>query len=307
VARELAANQHELVPVDESDGLLFGTLDTLYLTDEHPTIEDDDASTNDVARVRTDGDALGTDYAGGSTASFTIHVLTDGEADPHVAGGAALSRHKSWWRDPQFRNRPEARAILRSHMVPGQVRRAYGRPRRWAEATSGTTKQGWSTLICEFYNPEGVWFDDQPSTLSMTTIPSREGGLVTPLVTPLVTATNEVNSQQMIVGGEETTYPVIRFVGPLTNPIAKIGAQITVAVNGTIAEGTTLVYDPRPWRRRVIREFDGASLAGMILTTSTPLRDCGLRPGNYAVSLTGVDLTGTGQLTVEWRNAYSRW
>lgn len=276
-------------------------------------IEADDSSPGDMARIREDGSVLGRDYRGSKTVSFEVGVLTDHQSNPHLAGGDALDMFGSTWEDPQWRSDPTRYAVLRSHMVHGRVRRAYGRPRRYAESTDGLTKKGYSTLLADFLSADGTWYDDDPSTMSIGTLPAREGGLTTPLTTPLTTARNESRANSITVRGTKPTWITMRFEGPLTKPTVQIGNSIRVSVVGTgtgsgyIAAGETVLFDPRPWSRRIVREQDGANRAGHITWDTTPLRLCLLRPGTYPVTLTGTDYSGQGRVRLEWRNAWSRW
>jgi hypothetical protein len=305
MATVLLEDQHEVINEDESVSLVFGTADTGYLTTTYPVINGGDDRSGDVGRVREDGLSLGEDYKGGKTVSFEVSVLTDGEADPTLAGSDALATFEAVWRNQKFRNSSTAYAVLRS-VVGGRTRRAYGRPRRYDEVVGNLTKKGVTPVVCDFLVPDGTWYDDLEDSQAFSITPPSTSGLVAPLVTPLTTTTISVNAVGMTVGGKLPTWPVITIHGPVINPMLRFNDDLTVGMNVTLAAGESITVDPRPWRRVVLRN-DGANLAGSLTWETPPMRRMKLDPGVYDVSMSGVDATGTSWCSVTWRSAYPRW
>jgi hypothetical protein len=301
----LLEHQHEVTNEDASVSLVFGTTGTTYLTTTQPVISGSTGTTGDVGRVREDGMSLGEDYSSGKTAAFDLAVLTDDADNPTQAGSDALSDLERLWRTPGFRNGSGKYAILRS-MVGGRTRRAYGRPRRYDEVAGNLTIKGVTPVLCDFFVPDGTWYDDDESTVTIPIIASIISGLVAPLVTPLTTTTAVITSQGGTIGGKLPTWPVITFHGPVTNPKVRFNGGLTVAINTVIASGQSVTVDTRPWQRTVLRD-DGASLAGAFTWDTPPMRHMALDPGVYDITFTGQDLSGTAWCSVAWRGAYSRW
>lgn len=302
---ELLEHQHELTTEDESLSLVFGTEATGYLTTTYPAIGNGDDTIGDTSRFREDGDAFGEDYLGGKTVTFEIVVLTDNEEDPHGAGAEALAEFEGIWKKRTLRDRSGKYAILRS-MVGGKLRRAYGRPRRYEEQTGSLTRKGIANLVCDFKVQDGRWYDDALSVATISIAAASDGGIITPVVTPVTTIASTSETSAMTVGGKTETWPVVTFHGPVTNPRVNIGDAMTVALNDTLASGQSVTVDPRPWVRSV-RRNDGASKGGKLTYDTPPLRRMLLEPGTYELTYEGIDLSGSSWASVEWRDAYSRW
>lgn len=305
--RDLLLNQHELIPDDSSDGLLFGTESTSYVTLTHPAITSDEPGTADAPMQREDGTDFGEDWQGGKTAAFDIGVLTDRTAAPHVNGGRALEVFESAWRARKWRTNPHAYAVLRSHMVPGQVRRAYGRPRRYAETTDSLTKKGYSTLLADFTARDGKWYDDVETTVQVGLTAGREDGFYAPIITPLVTVPATTGRPGRVsIGGTEETWIRVTIRGPIVAPVVKVGPLTVAFTSLSLAAGQWVEVTGHPWRRQAVRH-DGASVRGLLTYQTAPLKDMFLEPGDYPVTLSGSDPTGNSYVEVGWRNAYTRW
>lgn len=272
--------QHELLADGSAGGLVFGRAGTTYVTLEPPQIVPGDGRYGDTDDDREDGTAFGEDYLSGKTVAFEIGVDTTDTANPHADNADALEDLEDAWYDPAMRSNG-AIAVLRSRAVPGRTRRAYGRPRRFADTTSRLTHRGYSTVVADFQTRDGKWYDDEPQSITMTS-----GFLV----------------QSVVIGGRVSTWPVMTFRGPLTNPLVRVGDYV-MSIAADIPTGMTVVYDPRPWKRTVLRS-DGANYAGKVTPGSPPMKSLRLRPG---VARMGLLSAGGGSLDIEWRPAYSRW
>lgn len=304
---ELRKDQHELMSEDESVRLVFGTEDTGYLTTAYPGIEVMDGTTGDVQRIREDGVSFGEDFLGGTTYNFEIGVLTDRLTPPggdkERVGGDYLGALKRVWHHPRFRQRSAAYAVLRSN-VAGRTTRCYGRPRRFAGTPGNTTKKGYTPVLADFIINDGRWYDDVEQVETSTLRPPTDGGLKAPLVAPLTTTAVSRVDSVMRVYGSESTWPVVIFHGPVTDPRVSFG-PFEVGIRAALAEGASVTFDPRPWMRTVIRN-DGANLAGVLTPDTPPMRRCLLEPGTYQMTFRGTDLSATSWVEVRWRNAYSQ-
>lgn len=310
----LTEHQYELSAVD-SNGLVFGTEDTGYLTLPRPSIASADQSNGDTSRPMEDGLMFGRDFRGGKSIGFEMGVLTDVANKGLVAvppsPSAAyqmnldyLDALENWWTDPAWRATPRSIAMLRT-CEAGRTSRCYGRPRRYDEAVSALTRQGYSTVVCDFQMMDNLWYADAESSVTTTILPPPDGGFIFPLEFPLTTTLESSTEVVMVVGGTKATWVWVEFEGPVLNPSVTIG-PLTVGLYGQVADEEVVTVDPRPWARTVLRESDGASLAGLMSSETPAMRDMLVKPGTYVVKFSGIDPTGTARVTLRWRNARSR-
>ena len=300
---ELREDQHELLSADGSLSLLFGTVDTTYLTLVPPVYGSLGDQTGDVERHREDGIAFGEDFIGGDSITFEVGVLTALAADPARAGADSLGTFKQMWRHRGFRDRAAKYAVLRQR-IAGRTTRCYGRPRRFEETTGRTTRKGYTPFVATFVVQDARWYDDDARVASVGLRTSNDGGFITPFVFPLDSVEAESGVKEINVGGNTDTWPVVRFHGPCTDPKIDLGPFV-IGLDRDVAAGATVTVDPRPWVREATRG-DGANFAGDLSWETPPMRRMLLDPGSYAVSYTATDITGTSWCEVEWRDAYSR-
>lgn len=281
--------EHELMTEGGAASLLFGKIDRTrspYWTMEHPAINGGDDTYGDVPLEREDGVAFGEDYAGAKTVTFELQVDTKNATNPHVANADALERLEAAWTNPLWRSQSGAVAVLRSRMVPGRVRRAYGRPRRYAETVGRLHHKGLSSVVCDFVVGDGKWYDDVEQS---KTIPA---------------VVSSTNTHSITVAGTQETWPVITINGPVVWPTLFIGPWV-VGFPITLGVGQSITIDPRPWVRTILRN-DGANLAGEVMPATPPMRKMYLPPGTYGVRLSCLSHFG-GSATIRWRSAYKRW
>lgn len=298
--------QHELLPNTGGPGLVFGKVGTPYFTMEHPQITAGDDRFGDVDLEREDGIVFGEDYAGGKTILFELGVQTWNNANPHLAGADALEVLEQTWRSSAYRSSPTKHAVLRSRAVPGRTRIAYGRPRRYSEATSRLSHRGFSTVLCDFQTIDGKWYDEIEQTQTVKLTFKSSGGFKSPIKTPIRTEPPAVAiTRDVVVQGTVPAWPVITINGPVTDAVATLG-PLSLVFKGQLLAGESMTFDPRPWSRGVLRQ-DGANLAGQIGFDTQPMRQFQLPPGTHAFGFLGFDSSGTSTATVSWRNAYTRW
>ena len=308
----LREHQYELAPVD-GEGLVFGTEDTGYRTISRPVHVSGDLRTNDQDAPLEDGILPSRDFRGAKSVTFEMGVITDVN-NAALRPGSVFAAHQmnldyldaleGWWTDPAWRDSPRSMAMLRA-CEAGRVSRAYGRPRRYDEAAQATTRLGYTPVVCDFVLRDNRWYSDDEYAVDARLMAAPDGGLVAPLVAPLVTTAETENEVVARIGGSVSTWLVVEFYGPVINPSITVG-DLTIGLTGTLAYDEVVTVDPRPWKRTVLRNTDGASLAGMLSAESPVMRKMQVRPGTQTVSFRGRDQTGTARARLRWRNARTR-
>lgn len=304
---ELREHQHEISNVDGTEGFVFGTEDTGYLTLAPPVMEGAEITPGDRGRPQEDGRMFGRDLRGAKSVVFEIGVLTNHLSnDAHRANLDYLDRLEGLWTDDRWRYDPNAMAMLRTH-IAGQTWRAYGRPRRYEEAANGVmTQLGYTPIVADFPMVDASWYSDTESRVEVRLNAGSSGGLLAPLKAPMSTVQATEGSNSIIVGGSKPTWPVVEFHGPITNPEVIFGNGLVIGLRRTLAAGEVVVYDPRPWVRAVYRLSDGAGMPGSLSGRTPRMADARVRPGGHSLTYIGVDSTGSSKCVVRWRNARSR-
>jgi hypothetical protein len=311
----LREHQHELCDVDGTNGIVFGTDETGYLTLTRPVITSGDYRVGDVERPQEDGVAFGRDYIGPKTYTFEMGVLTDranGLAYPAAQGGAhranldALNELEGRWRARKWRNSASFIAMLRS-CEGGRTVRCYGRPRRWDEAAGALTQQGFTPVVAEFALVDHHWYDDIEQIAQIRGVIAKSGGVIAPIVAPITTTlASSPGSTVLNVEGPIPTWAVIEFNGPVSDPSITIDDDLTIGITGSIATGQKITIDPRPWSRSVLRDPGAVGVAGMVSAASPIMRNMRLQAGRHTATYNGRDQTGTSYARIRWRPARSR-
>ncbi|MCX5070830.1 hypothetical protein OOJ91_33840 [Micromonospora lupini] len=254
--------------------------------------------TDDSARPRGDGRAMGQDYRGAATVTFELLILGAGEGEVRQRQ-ADLARV---WRADPVRSTPGAVAEL-STVVAGRARVAYGRPRRFAPALR-QPRQGVIPVVADFAMVDDCWYDPQVEQTVVPLVPPPSGGLVSPLTTPLTTVPAVVVPGHVTVGGDLPAWPVMTLYGPVTDPVVQVTGLWSLALSLSIPAGQAITVDTRPWRRTVLRG-DGGSFAGALTRSSVRLADASVPPGAYEIALRGQDVSGTAALKFAWQKTYT--
>lgn len=206
----------------------------------------------DAPRPRSDGIAMGADYRGGRTVTFTLGV-----SDVNVPLALdKLARLERAWRGDSIRLKPGSvgqLACLRS----GRQRAVYGRPRRIAP-TGALLDAGYFEVVCDFATVDDTFYGLTVNQADLT---------------PSATVT---------IAGELPAWPVVTF-GPGTSPKFKVDGTTVIDLGMTVTGSVTV--DTRPWRRTALDQ-DGDSVAGA-LARSTRLVRAGITPGSRTLSVTG--------------------
>lgn len=282
-------------------GFLFETYPTTlpYFLTGPPELGEIEITSQDQPMPGADGVMVGRDTHAGRTVVFELGVNRNSEADA-LAAHAELARA---WRGDGVRTTPGKVAELYVRRA-GRQRVVYGRPRKFATALHMNYQSGYSGATAEFACVDGLFYDAVESSVTVSLVPPPAGGLVAPLVAPLATVPVVVRPGLVTTGGLVATWPVITIRGPVTSPVVRMTGLFTLAFNTTLAYDQTLTIDTRPWARTVLRN-DGATFAGRLTKTSTPLSATRIPPQTSTeLVFSGVDLTGTSTVTVAWRDAY---
>lgn len=114
-------------------------------------------------------------------------------------------------------------------------------------------------------------------------------------------------SQSTIVRGNWFSFPIIRVIGPITNPVitnSTTGKVITVS--GTIAAGTSYYFDLRYGYKTV---YTGPNQTGSNVianvSAASDLATWSFAPGNNTISITGTGTTGATNATFTYYYYYT--
>lgn len=296
---ELEEHQFEILPNDLLlDGVGFGI--------GLPVSMDDDGwDTGDAEWITQDGinqvrgtRIFGRDALTGPTHTFALHV---DQTDVATAVDA-LETLRTAWMARDIIEAPGRMSIIR-YQLAGRTRRFYGRPRKWAAPPSNRILGGYIPITCTFDTTDHLFYDDAEQTVTIPFVPTSEGGWRFPVRFPAQTLPPGQREGAITVGGKVPTYPIIRFNGPITNPYLKCGTQWTIQLNMTIASGSWVEIDTRPWRLTVLR--NGLYSEAGKLARRVWLKDTILKPGPQELSFGGTSNEGTASATVSWRGAYA--
>lgn len=302
-------HQWQLADPETDGGIIFGTADTGIQTITAPDLGAREPRTQDREMPREDGTAFGVDYEQGTTITFECNVMTSGWAEQ----SDLLDQFRAAWSKAEFRKNHAAYAVLKS-CAAGRMRRAYGRPRRFAETDGNLTHDGYTAVVCDFATRDGLFYDEQPKITSIPIAEPPSIGFTTPIYVTGVdpntiafqTDTLEPDQQPGVVTVDGSpTWAWIEVQGPVTNPRVGLGSLV-LELDTHIPEGDSVILDPRPWSRGIRRVSDGASLAGRLTWETPPMGEWLLQPGSYELTYSGFDITGTSTALVRWREAHHR-
>ena len=258
----------------EIDGFTFGRGQN-FVWIQNTSVDPGSATTQDTQLVGTDGIQFGVDTMQGLMITFTGNVYVPphrvSEKDPTVnpigvAGPVTqafdqFSNHRSGyalnafnylagkWNDPSVRLQDNAVVALRlRYPFSDSTRVVYGRGRK-IMATYGFVHAGVVPFVAAFQAGDWAVYQDQVSSLQLVMqkqatlhSPPFAGGSGGP---PVQTSTV---SGQVVNTGSTSTWPVITFTGPCTNPkLSYPAAGISIGYRGFIAGNQTIVIDTRPW------------------------------------------------------------
>jgi hypothetical protein len=295
----LEEHQFEILPNDLLlDGVGFGIgLDVSMDDDGWDTGDAEWITQDSINQVRGTRN-FGRDALSGPTHTFALHV----DQTDVVTAVDALETLRTAWMAKDIIEAPGRMSIIR-YKLAGRTRRFYGRPRKWAAPPSNRILGGYVPITCTFDTTDHLFYDDTAESVTIPFVPTSEGGWRFPVRFPAQTLPPGQREGSIHVGGKVPTYPIIRFNGPITNPYLQLGTQWKVSLNMTIASGSWVEIDTRPWRLSILR--NGLYSEAGKLSRRTWLKDIILKPGPQELAFGGTSAEGTATATVSWRSAYA--
>lgn len=274
------------------DGVIsFGSQWSSYPFAIAPELGDSDRETQDSTLPGVDGTLFGVDTFAGQTIAFGLTAV--GETDEEARQlYAALKRA---WRADSIRSTPGAMAKL----THPSGRSTFGRPRRFTPAFFPDAAGAVGATL-DFATSDDLWYDD-PDYIRVPLAVSQSGGLVEPLVEPLVAYGSTSAANTFTIKGEMPTWPVITIEGPIVNPTVEVTGRFRFTANTSLRYDETLVIDTRPGTGTVLR--NGIQIAALT-RSSTLLTEAALPPGNYTLLLSGSSSSGAPTARADWLAAY---
>lgn len=207
----------------------------------------------DLPQTTRDGVIFGDDLASGMHVEWGIGVRKPG--DPAAARQAVQALAAIW--AFEGRRTPGATLAYR-YKMPGQGTRViYGRPRKF-DPTWAQLVNGWVPISATFDAQDSVAYDDTETsvTMSLSWQADEPLGFAEPMTDPLSEAATDYSPDyagQMINVGDRTTWPVVRFTGPVLSPRCTFngGPYIDLALD--LAAGEFVEVDTAPTRHTVLK------------------------------------------------------
>lgn len=256
-------------------------------------------NTQDAPIPSGDGVRFGVDTLGGRTYTITADAPDFDTADEII---------NKWLGDAQ-RFTPGVVAPLRMKRPGRETVRVYGRPRRAAPGYDDAYRRNIG-IVVDFATADHRYYADVESGVVVPIVVPTTGGVSIPTTLPAVFSGETQTVRTVDVGGKLSTWMKPTIYGPVTKPKVELldrnGGVIWSAdfPSLTLAYDQSVTIDPYPWAGTVLRN-DGASMAGKMSRSSTPLDAMTVSPGSWQVRFTGVDDTGTANCAFAWRNAWA--
>lgn len=297
---DLNEMQFELLPtMNAVNGQVFGIGAAVSIDDGGFLPGDDDWEHQDENNPIRGGMSFGRDLLNGPTWGFNLHV---DQVDTKTAKDA-LAAFKTAWRALHIRQIP-GKVIPLRYCLGDEVRRVYGRPRRFAAPPDNLMMSGYVPITADFQCVDGFTYSDTEDSIVMSlgVIGSSTGGMTFPLTFPVDTVPVGDTQQQAVVGGDAPTYPVIRFNGPVTNPELSNG-DWTLSLDMTIPASSYVEVDLRPWGLTAM--LNGNTSVAGALGRRQYLSDMKLEPGRYEFLYRGSSSSSSSTCEVRWSNAWN--
>lgn len=279
----------------ELDGVLFGQSGDILV--ESFTPGGADKRTQDADAPMGNYRLFGRDFKTPPTWSWSLSTNRADEAGAFES----LEAVADVW-DREADEEPSGVTALR-YRVNGRTRRIYGRPGRFLASSLDVRRlQGYIPIDCDFRAADTRHYEDVESAVVLSMEPSHVGGLVSPLMSPLVSLdASDSQAGQVVIGGTMPTPLVIEITGQATRPWVEVDGLFRLDLDGTIADGDTVTLDARPWKLSATTAA-GASVAGILL--GKRVSELVLPPGSYQIRYGATASTGGSSATVRWRPAF---
>lgn len=245
----------------------------------------------------SDGTTMfGVDHPLGDTWAWSLHVNRHSVADAL----ATLRAFRTAWRARATKLVVGKQSIIR-YCTEGEIRRVYGRTERFAAPPDNRILSGYVPITCDFKASTALTFADVQQSTTLNFVVSSSGGLVFPTTFPASPLPDGQREGGIVVGGDTATYPIVTFIGPITNPWVQWNSTKR-QFNIDIPTGHSLTMDTRPWKRTIM--YDGQYSRPGALGRRQYMADMTIEPGGHEVTFGGNSSEGTAQCIFAWRNAY---
>lgn len=282
--------------------VVFGN-ETYYVT-APPEWGPADLIVNDVPRPGADGIRIGRETRQGRVLTFEIGIMGDGVGTPNLPEMYdRLAALEAAWMNDVRRDFPSLCEPL-SYCRGGQMRRVYGRPRRFAPIFPDTGAH-WIDVTCDYQTIDHYSYSEFAFFTQVGSVGAAKAGLRFPIRFPLsfTAINNDRNPNPIVVGGNAPCWPRVFFYGPSVNPRVEFVGAYRVELNVQLMYDEWAVVDPTPWGQ-IVRKSDASNLAGYLSWETMPLSKQRLPPGTWKIDYTATDPTGTSFAYIEWRTAH---
>lgn len=250
-----------------------------------------------------DGQVPGRDTLNGVIYSWDLTVVECG-SNRWKDAARRLSAFRGAWHGSTVRSTP--RAVDELKLWHGdRVGLVYGRARNYSEERSHI-RQGLAHIVCDFAAMNDLVYEETQESLVLNLVESVGGGLVAPLIAPIVGVGAGNRTGHSFIAGDAATPPIITFFGPITNPRLTLMGRWSVCLATSIAYDQYITVDPRLWSRTVLKAGGGMvpySVGGLLTRDSISLDRLVLPTGPQEFIFTGIDPTNTGRVSVTWHAA----
>lgn len=157
--------------------------------------------------------------------------------------------------------------------------------------------------VAQLRAADPTWYD--PTPVSGGSTPAVEGTPTTvPLLVPWTVGASSINSTINTTNvGTWQSYPIITAVGPITDlVITNTTTGDVVAVDGTIANGDTWVFDLRYGRKTVVNQDDVNKIA--YITADSSLATFALELGANAITVTAASPGAASSVSIVYYTRY---
>jgi hypothetical protein len=295
----------EILPSEAAaNGVLFGIGQHVSLDDAGFVPGSSDWITQDGESPQTGITEFGRDRLLGPSWSWQLHV----NRNDAVEARATLGVFRAAWHALHVRNTPGAVIPIRYKLEGDEVRRIYGRPRRFEAPPDNRILGGYVPVSCDFKCVDGFTYSDTMTqvTLSIGTAyedPAADtgGGFIFPVTFPAITLPPTKRQQQLAVGGDAPAYPIIRFNGPVIDPGLETD-DWRIQLRTTIPIGQYIEIDTRPWKNTVL--LNGNAGVGGLMGRRTRLSQVVFQPGKFDAKFIGSS-SGTATCEVRWASTWN--
>jgi hypothetical protein len=294
---DLTDFQFELLPDEDSlAGVGFGIGLDVSLNNGGFDPGAGNVSTQDVDNTSDGTTMFGVDRPLGDTWAWDLHVNRHSVADAL----STLRAFRQAWRARATKLIVGQQSVIR-YCLEGRTRRVYGRTQRIATPPDNLILSGYIPITCDFKASTALTFDDVEQSTTINFVVSSSGGLVFPTTFPVSPLPDGQREGGIVVGGDAPTYPIVTFVGPITNPWVQWGSVKRQFITD-VPTGHSLTMDTRPWKQTIL--YDGQYSRPGALGRRQYMSEMTIEPGGHEVTFGGNSSEGTAQCIFAWRNAY---